>query len=67
MTRPVLKKICSLGEFSYGNKNLTITIKTDEVWEVTKEFPKSLMIKKDDVEFKLNKPQAGKLWEYIYE
>lgn len=67
MTRPVLKKIRSLGEFSYGNKNLTITIKTDEVWEVTKEFPKSLMIKKDDVEFKLNKPQAGKLWEYIYE
>lgn len=65
--KKTLKKIKALAEFTYGNKNLNIRIMPDEVWEVTKECPKSLVIKKDNVEFRINKPEPNKIWEFIYE
>ena len=64
---PSLKKIRALGEFKYGNKNLSIAIYPNEVWEVTKECPKTLMIKNGNVELRINKPQPNKIWEFIYE
>lgn len=65
--KKTLKKIKALAEFTYGNKNLSIRIIPDEVWEVIKECPKSLVIKKDNVELRINKPEPNKIWEFIYE
>lgn len=64
--KPVLKKIRALAEFAYGNKNLTVRIMPNEVWEVTKECPKSLMIKNGNIELRINKPEPNKIWEFIY-
>lgn len=65
--KPVLKKIRALAEFKYGNKNLSITVMPDDIWEVVKECPKTLVIKRNFVELRIDKPQPNKIWEFIYE
>ena len=65
--KPILKKIRALAKFKYGNKNLSITVMPDDIWEVVKECPKTLIIKHDFVELRIDKSQTTNEWEFIYE
>ena len=64
--KPVLVKLRSLGTYTYGNNNLSIKIMPDDVWDVIKVNPKTLVISRGNVTFRISKPQEGKLWEFIY-
>lgn len=58
------RKIRSTGDFKYGNKNLTIWFKPGDEWEIVKEYPKTMVIKRDFVEVRIQNPNPF-LWEYI--
>lgn len=50
---------------TYGNKYLSIGVNPAQVWEVTKEYPKSVMIKRDNIEFRVNRSNYENCWEII--
>lgn len=64
--KPVLKKIRSLAAYSYGNSNMTVKIMPGEEWDVIKENPKTLVISRGNVTFRISKPQKDTIWEFIY-
>lgn len=49
----------------YGNDNLSITVDPTQVWEVTKEYPKSVMLKRNNVEFRISRHNFERCWNIV--
>ena len=58
LVRPTTKMV-------YGNRDLSIEVSPDQIWELIKVNPKSVMIKRDNLTFRISRHNYENLWEPI--